>query len=241
MRIVLLTVLLIVVNNCRRLETTDTRSDRSSERQISRQAYLIKLRLDQPLRSRSSEMQRHGDPGCSWTTVEHQQSGLVVVRGDVSRKVRAKRNGKTVVLTKVEPTVTSQLTSNLTPISGNYNKFTLPLYIKQLQVARAGLGEEIAYEFIHDDTNKKMLLKIEKIEDNFTRYELSATIDDRRFDFMHFRFSQNQQIQEIIRKMPGFLTDEPDGVTVKLELKATCKTNSKDGEPWQGLITTNQE
>lgn len=238
MRIVFLLILLIIVSNCRRLETSDPRSDQQADQQTSQQVYLLKLELNPLLRPLSSGM--HGDLGCLRTTVERQESGLVVVKGDVTRKVRAKRNGKTVLLTKVDPTVTSQLTTNLTPISGSYNQFTLPLYVKQLQTARAGLGEEIAYEFIRDDTTKKMLLKIDKIDNNFTRYKLSAVIDGdgRRFDFVQLNFSENHQMKEMIRKMPKFLIDEPAGVTVKLELKDICQIESKDGEPWQGLTSS---
>ena len=238
MRIVFLSILLVIVSNCRRLETSDPRSDQQADQQTSQQVYLLKLELNPLLRPLSSGM--HGDLGCLRTTVERQESGLVVVKGDVTRKVRAKRNGKTVLLTKVDPTVTSQLTTNLTPISGSYNQFTLPLYVKQLQTARAGLGEEIAYEFIRDDTTKKMLLKIDKIDNNFTRYKLSAVIDGdgRRFDFVQLNFSENHQMKEMIRKMPKFLIDEPAGVTVKLELKDICQIESKDGEPWQGLTSS---
>ena len=238
MRIVFLLILLIIVSYCRRLETSDPRSDQQADQQTSQQVYLLKLELNPLLRPLSSGM--HGDLGCLRTTVERQESGLVVVKGDVTRKVRAKRNGKTVLLTKVDPTVTSQLTTNLTPISGSYNQFTLPLYVKQLQTARAGLGEEIAYEFIRDDTTKKMLLKIDKIDNNFTRYKLSAVIDGdgRRFDFVQLNFSENHQMKEMIRKMPKFLIDEPAGVTVKLELKDICQIESKDGEPWQGLTSS---
>ena len=238
MRIVFLSILLVIVSNCRRLETSDPRSDQQAAQQTSQQVYLLKLELNPLLRPLSSGM--HGNLGCLRTTVERQESGLVVVKGDVTRKVRAKRNGKTVLLTKVDPTVTSQLTTNLTPISGSYNQFTLPLYVKQLQTARAGLGEEIAYEFIRDDTTKKMLLKIDKIDNNFTRYKLSAVIDGdgRRFDFVQLNFSENHQMKEMIRKMPKFLIDEPAGVTVKLELKDICQIESKDGEPWQGLTSS---
>ena len=241
MKIVFLLILSVIVSNCRRLETSDTRSDQQADQQINQQVYLLKLELNPLLRPLSSGM--HGDLGCLRTTVERQQSGLVVVKGDVTRKVRAKRNGKTVLLTKVDPTVTSQLTTNLTPISGSYNQFTLPLYVKQLQTAQAGLGEEIAYEFTRDDTSKKMLLKIDKIYkfgDNFTRYKLSAVIygDDRRFDFAQLSFSESHQMKEMIRKMPKFLIDEPAGVTVKLELKDLCQIETKDGELWQGLTAS---
>lgn len=235
MRIVFLLILVVIVSNCRRLETSAPRSDQQADHQISQQVYLLRLELNPLLRPLSSGM--HGDLGCLQTTVERQESGLIVVKGNVTRKVRAKRNGKTVLLTRVDPTVTSQLTTNLTPISGSYNQFTLPLYVKQLQTARAGLGEEIAYEFTRDDTIKKMLLKIDEIDDNFSQYKLSAVIDgdDRRFDFAQLKFSENHQMKEMIRKMPKFLIDEPAGVTVKLELKDVCRIESKDGEPWQGL------
>lgn len=235
MRIIFLAILLIVISNCRRLDTSETRSDQQASQHVTEQVYLIKLELNPLFRPLSSGM--HGDLGCLRTTVEKQSSGLIVVKGDVTRKVRGKRDGKTVLLTKVDPTVTSQLTSNLTPISGTYSQFTLPLYIKQLQTARAGLGEEIAYQFTRDDSSKKMLLKVDEIDDNFTKYELSATIDgdNRRFDFMQLTFSEDQQMQEMVRKMPKFLIDEPAGVTVKLELKETCRVDSKDGELWRGL------
>ena len=237
MRIVFLAILLVVISNCRRLDPAETRSDRQSERQVTEQFYLLKLELNPLLRPLSSGM--HGDLGCLRTAIERQSSGLVVVKGDVTRKVRAKRNGKTVLLTKVDPTVTSQLTSNLTPISGSYNQFTLPLYIKQLQTAQAGLGEEIAYQFVRDDTSKKILLRIDEITDDFNQYKLSAVIDgdSRRFEFMQLKFSASQQMKEMVRKMPKFLIDEPAGVTVKLELKENCRVDSKDGELWQGLTT----